>query len=116
VRPVAEVELIATLPLTTFPPVGRDCANDGCAQPKPHNSAIKLTEVRNFQAQDLMADERYAVDETIIEKLSLPFATLQTARLDKFFVGCAMVLCTRHNVALSLSKRVLNNARNLADN
>jgi len=67
VRLVGEVEPIETLPLATVPPVGRDCAKDGCAQPKPHNSAIKLTEVRNFLAQDVTADDRHAVDETIIE-------------------------------------------------
>jgi hypothetical protein len=67
VRLVGDVEPMATLPLATVPPVGSDCAIDGCAQPKPHNSAITLTEARNSLVHDLMADERHDVDETIIE-------------------------------------------------
>ena len=65
VRLVGDVELIATFPLATVPPVGSDCAIDGCAQHKPHNSAIKLTEVRSSRVHDLRADERSDVDETI---------------------------------------------------
>ncbi len=65
VRLVGEVEPIATFPLATVPPVGSDCAIAGCAQPRPHNSAIKLTEVRNSREHDLRADERPDVDETI---------------------------------------------------
>ena len=60
VRLVGDVELMATFPLTTVPPAGSDCAIDGCAQPKPHNSAIELTEARNS-----LADKRLDVDETI---------------------------------------------------
>ncbi|KRR03806.1 hypothetical protein CQ10_17790 [Bradyrhizobium valentinum] len=70
VRLLGEVELIATFPLATVPPVGSDCAIDGCAQPKLHNSAIKLTEVRNSPVHGLMADGRHDVDETIIEPTS----------------------------------------------
>ena len=65
VRLVGDVELIETLPLATVPPVGRDCAIDGCAQPRPHRSAIRLTEARNSLVHDLMAGERHDVDETI---------------------------------------------------
>ena len=52
VRLVGEVELIETVPLATVPPVGRDCASDGCAQPRPHNSATTLTEVSNLLKAD----------------------------------------------------------------
>jgi hypothetical protein len=67
VRPVGDVEPIATFPLTTVPPAGSDCAIDGCAQPRPHNSAIPLTEARNSQRFDLMANARPDIDldETI---------------------------------------------------
>ena len=65
VRLVGDVEPIETFPLATVPPVGSDCAIDGCAQPRPHKSAIKLTEARNSLVHDLMADERPDVDETI---------------------------------------------------
>ena len=65
VRPVGDVEPIATFPLTTVPPVGSDCAIDGCAQPRPHKSAIRLTEARNSLLRELMADEKPNVDETI---------------------------------------------------
>ena len=67
VRLVGDVAPIETFPLATVPPVGSDCAIDGCAQPRPHNSAIKLTEVRNSLVHDLMSGERHDVDETIIE-------------------------------------------------
>ena len=67
VRLVGEVELIATFPLATVPPVGRDCAITGCEQPKPHKSTITLTEARKSLVHGLMADERHDVDETIIE-------------------------------------------------
>jgi len=67
VRLVGELEPIETLPLTTAPPVGSDCAIDGCAKARPHKSAGKLTEVRKFQVQDSMAEERQDVDEMIIE-------------------------------------------------
>jgi hypothetical protein len=65
VRLVGEVEPIETLPLATVPPVGRDCAIDGCAQPRPHKSAIRLTEVRNSLLHNLTLDGRPDVDETI---------------------------------------------------
>jgi hypothetical protein len=65
VRLVGEAELIETFPLATVPPVGRDCANDGCAQPRPHKSAIRLTEARNSLLHDLTLDGRPDVDETI---------------------------------------------------
>ena len=65
VRLVGDVEPIETLPLATVPPVGRDCAIDGCGQPRPNKSAIKLTEARNSRVHDLMFDERSDVDETI---------------------------------------------------
>ena len=64
-RLVGEVELIETFPLATVPPVGSDCAIDGCAQPRPHKSAIRLTEVRKSLVNDVMADEKPDVDETI---------------------------------------------------
>jgi hypothetical protein len=67
VRLLGEVELIETFPLATVPPAGSDCALDGCAQPRPHNSAIKLTEARNSLVLDLRAGETHDVDETIIE-------------------------------------------------
>jgi hypothetical protein len=68
VRLVGDVEPIATLPLATVPPVGSDCAINGWAQPRPHNSAIVLTEARKSLVHDLMADvRRQDVDETIIE-------------------------------------------------
>ena len=60
VRLVGEVELIETFPLATVAPVGSDCANDGCAQPRPHRSAIRLTEARSS-----LAEKRPGVDETI---------------------------------------------------
>jgi len=66
VRLVGDVEPIATFPLATVPPLGSDCAIAGCAQPMPNESAIKLTEVRNFLAQDLIADKRHAADDTIV--------------------------------------------------
>jgi hypothetical protein len=44
VRLVGDVEPIATFPLATVPPLGSDCAIDGCAQPRPHSSAMELTE------------------------------------------------------------------------
>jgi hypothetical protein len=65
VRLVGDVALIATFPLATVPPVGRDCAIDGCGEPRPHSSAIKLTEARNSLLHDLTLDERPDVDETI---------------------------------------------------
>jgi hypothetical protein len=65
VRLVGDVELIETFPLATVPPAGRDCANDGCAQPKPHNSAIRLTEARKSLVDDVMPDEKPGLDETI---------------------------------------------------
>ena len=67
VRLVGEVELIETVPLATVPPVGRDCASDGCAQPRPHNSTTTLTEARKSLVDDVMADEKPDVEETIIE-------------------------------------------------
>jgi hypothetical protein len=67
VRLVGDVELIETFPLATVPPVGRDCANDGCAQPRPHRSAIRLTEARKSLVNDVVADEKPDVEETIIE-------------------------------------------------
>jgi hypothetical protein len=65
VKLVGELEPIETLPLTTVPPLGSVCAIDGCAQPRPDNSAIRLTEVRNSRAHDLTADEGLDVNETI---------------------------------------------------
>ncbi len=65
VRLVGEVELIETFPLATVPPVGRDCASDGCAQPKPQRSATKLTEVRASLVDDVMADEKPDVEDII---------------------------------------------------
>jgi len=55
-----------TFPLTTVPPVGSDCASDGCAQPRL-NSAITLTEARNSLPLGLMADAgpHVDLDETI---------------------------------------------------
>jgi hypothetical protein len=65
VRFAGEVEPIVTFPLTTVPPVGSDCAIDGCAQPKPPNSAITLTEVRKSLLLDLMADAKPDIDPDI---------------------------------------------------
>jgi hypothetical protein len=65
VRLVGDVAPIATFPLTTVPPVGNDCAIDGCVQPKPHKSAITLTEAENSLLHDLTPDGRPDVDETI---------------------------------------------------
>ena len=65
VRLVGDVELIETLPLTTVPPAGNDCAIDGCAQPMPHKSAITLTEARNSLLHELTLDRRPDVDKTI---------------------------------------------------
>lgn len=67
VRLVGDVALIETFPLATVPPVGSDCAIDGCAQPRPHKSAITLTEARKSLVNDVMADEKPDVEETIIE-------------------------------------------------
>jgi hypothetical protein len=67
VRLVGDAELIETFPLATVPPVGSDCANDGCAQPRPDNSAIRLTEARKSLVADVMADEKPDMEETIIE-------------------------------------------------
>jgi hypothetical protein len=55
---------IETFPLATVPPDGSDCAIDDCAQPRPHNSAMTLTEARNSPLHDLTADERPDGDET----------------------------------------------------
>jgi hypothetical protein len=67
VRLVGELEPIETLPLTTVPPDGNDCAIDGCVNPRPHKSARELTEVRKFQVLDSVAEKRLDVDEMIIE-------------------------------------------------
>ena len=65
VRLVGDVEVIATFPLTTVPPVGSDCAIVGCGQPRPHKSATRLTEARNSLLHNLTLDGRPDVDETI---------------------------------------------------
>ena len=65
VRLVGDVEPIETFPLATVPPVGSDCAIVACAQPRPHKSAIRLTEARNSLLHDFTLDGRPDVDETI---------------------------------------------------
>jgi hypothetical protein len=109
VRLVGEVEPIATFPLATVPPVGRGCANDGCAQPRPHNSAIKLTEARNSLVHDLMAGERHDVDETINRTtIRLKPAALQSFPSPQFLCWTCTVPCMEPNVAsnhLRMSQR-----------
>ena len=65
VRLVGDVELIETFPLATVPPAGSDCANDDCAEPRPHKSAIRLTEARKSLVDDVMPDEKPDLDVTI---------------------------------------------------
>ena len=111
VRLVGDVALIETFPLATVPPVGSDCANDGCAQPRPHKSATKLTEARSS-----LADGRPDVDETINRTTirfrsrhdELPASTNSLSDLQWFDAG--------RQSSMKLSKDVSINNFNLSEN